>query len=689
MLASLAAIERYRSGGLPTVDTSAHPWLTYLIRAEERVVNVERIASLRELNEANHVLDYVERSLRLLDGLAISFWIKELLEEVLCWSETSKGGTVRERLSWQEEGINCRVHNIGSAQLYARTLDKRGSQHAARSQIVMALIEGHGFVGQQIRGEVPASDGLLLSRLTAPGLLSPEELEHVLEHMAQCVIGAVSPALWERSKREAQVIIAAIARQQCDVADTLRDRFRRMRTDAIANGEAFDESYDKLVREPGAEERLSALENKTFWYAEPALQHFSLGHFMQVMGLIATEPDLGSIRHISFEQLMASMYYDYRGVKKINVYKLRIIEHFLNGQSQDIRSPHLRAELHRQEGISDTLFFRFAFSTAADKLIEFCVEAEKSPMYEQAVLLLFDLFGLRRDAYDRFHNEDNYLADMNSSIDYKRVLLDYVTGRKVVDIGPGGGVLLDLLEEKKPETEPIGIDIAANVVDALTRKKQLEGRRWKVLQGDALRLPELLGEGSVDTVIFSSILHELYSYIPFEGSKFNLRTVEAALESAFNVLAPGGRILIRDGVMSEPNHLRKLVFKSGDGMEWLERYAGDFKGREIQYRKLSENEAVMAVNDAMEFLYTYTWGEEAYVHEVQEQFGYLTLAEYVALVHRLFGDGAALIAGRAYLQEGYTEALADKVALFDEAGNEVPLPDSTCLLVIEKNPRYE
>ncbi|MDI5788952.1 hypothetical protein PO124_12605 [Bacillus licheniformis] len=29
------------------------------------------------------------------------------------------------------------------------------------------------------------------------------------------------------------------------------------------------------------------------------------------------------------------------------------------------------------------------------------------------------------------------------------------------------------------------------------------------------------------------------------------------------------------------------------------------------------------MNDAMEFLYTYTWGEEAYPHEVQEQFGYL------------------------------------------------------------------
>ncbi|MFF2911973.1 hypothetical protein [Paenibacillus sp. NPDC057934] len=55
--------------------------------------------------------------------------------------------------------------------------------------------------------------------------------------------------------------------------------------------------------------------------------------------------------------------------------------------------------------------------------------------------MLFDLFELRRDAFDRFHNEDVYLSQMNGTGDYKAVILKYVTGRKVLDIGPGGGYI--------------------------------------------------------------------------------------------------------------------------------------------------------------------------------------------------------------------------------------------------------
>jgi SAM-dependent methyltransferase len=680
MLKSLEAIQRYRNSGLSSGDADNHPWLRYLISAEERIVNVERIKSLHELAEGNHVLDYVERTLTLLDQLPLSFWIKELLEEVLIWCETAKGGTLRERILWQQEGINCRVHNIGSAQLYRR-IKGDGSP---RAEIVAALIEGHGLVGQQIRGEVPPSDGLMLSRLAHTGMLTPGELAHVLDNLTYCVIGAVSGELWEAAKPEAYAIIASIARHGCGVPDDLRERFKRMRHGAISKGENFDAIYDKLEEGESLSSKLAPLQNKTFWYAEPALQHFSLGHFLKIMTSIAAEPGLGDIRHISLEKTMASMYYDYRGAKKINVYKLRMIEHYLNGEDSESQGRHLSVKLERQDGAPDTLFFEFVFSPAADKLIQFCMEAEKSPLYEQAVLMLFDLFGLRRDAYDRFHNEETYLSDMNSSVDYKRVLLNYVAGQRVVDIGPGGGVLLDLLEEELPSVQPLGIDIAANVVDALIRKKQLEGRRWEVRQGDALKLDELLGEGGADTVIFSSILHELYSYIPYEGAKFNLRTVEAALQSAFRALAPGGRILIRDGVMSEPDGTRKIVFLQEDGMSWLERYSRDFKGRAIQYTKVAPNEALMPVNDAMEFLYTYTWGEEAYVHEVQEQFGYLTLSQYKALIQELFGGDAVILESRAYLQEGYTEALQGKVRLYDGDGKETPLPDSTCLLIIEK-----
>lgn len=42
-------------------------------------------------------------------------------------------------------------------------------------------------------------------------------------------------------------------------------------------------------------------------------------------------------------------------------------------------------------------------------------------LYESAIIMLFDLFGLRKDKYDRFYEEESYLQTMNQTIDYKKL----------------------------------------------------------------------------------------------------------------------------------------------------------------------------------------------------------------------------------------------------------------------------
>ena len=710
MLQSLEAITAFRQGDLSRPEQ--HAWLALLVSAEERIVNLERIASIGELAEANPVLDYVERTLRILDGLEVSFWIRELLEETLAWSEVAKGGTLRQRMRWQESGINLFVHNGGSAELYKRHIEKLQGKMGLRHDIIYTLIQTHGLVGQYIRGEVADAGNKPLGRLVAEGHLAEEELERLLTPLNRCIIGGVSEDLWRRVERETADIIKAIAEGRVPGEKSVFQRLERLRAGSIRRGEDFGSGLTHAGENMDLSAVFSPMEDMTLWFVEAALQDFSTEEFLKVLLLglhdKAGMPEHGDgcgleaggqgtqdgnpVRHLSFEPLMNDMYYDYKGVKKLNVYKKRMIEPYLRQlewsdcvQGNAAASPHLRHKLSRRPGVNDTVFFTFEFSPAAEKLIQFCIEAEKSPLYEKAVLMLFDLFGLRRDAYDRFHNEETYLQDMNRSGDHKKMMLDYVTGTRVVDIGPGGGILLDLIEECLPEVHAIGIDISSNVIEALEKRRRLEKRTWEVMKGDALRLREYLEPGSVDTVIFSSILHELYSYIEFEGSRFNPATVEAALKSAYDVLAPGGRIIIRDGIMTEPvAQMRRLRFLEEDGMAWLARYAGDFKGRTIGYTKLSDHEARLPVNDAMEFLYTYTWGEEAYVHEVQEQFGYFTPTEYSEVIRRTLGGEAELLVNRHFLQDGYAEALEGRIELTDNEGEPVRLPDSTCLIVISK-----
>lgn len=701
MLQALNIITAFRQGDESAAGT--HPWLMKLISAEERIVNLERITSIGQLAHANPVLDYVERTLKILDSLPVSYWIKELLEEVLVWAETAKGGTMRDRLCWQQSGIHLFLHNIGSAQLFERHIRQGRGTLSPHEEMVHTLILTHGLLGQHIRGEVAFEENLPVMKLMEEGRLTEDELIRLLIPLNHCIIAAVSEELWHSVEEEIKQLIRKLAEGSVPDRWTYEERLRRLRTASIARGEDFDRQFQEIREQMDLPAALHGFQDMTLWYVEAALQDFSLEEFVKVLLLALHSEEQSpedrlssdSVSHLSFEPLMNDMYYDYKGVKKLNVYKKRMIEQYLRQtdwaaclRGQAIANPHLRHRIERKPELPDTVFFTFEFSQAAEKLIDFCIEAEKSPLYEKAVLLLFDLFGLRRDAYDRFHNEESYLNDMNSTGDYKKVILDYITGTAVLDIGPGGGVLLDLIEERLPHARPVGIDISSNVIEALEKRKRLEHKAWEVLKGDALNLRDYVKPGGVDTVIFSSILHELYSYIETDGSRFNTATVEAALLSAYEVLAPGGRIIIRDGIMTEPEDTwRRIRFHEADGMEWLNRYASDFKGRVISYEQLADAEVRMPVNDAMEFLYTYTWGAEAYVHEVQEQFGYFTPTQFAECIRRTLGPEALIRVQQHYLQDGYAEALADRIEFMDEEGKPVRLPDSTCLYVIEKPAR--
>src|SRR5204863_231978 len=96
---------------------------------------------------------------------------------------------------------------------------------------------------------------------------------------------------------------------------------------------------------------------------------------------------------------------------------------------------------------------------------------------------------------------------------------------RIVEIGPGGGVVLELLEKRFPDAELVGVDLSKEAIAALESRARAGNHKWKLVLGAAEALPELvvpaapgelaplhLGPSNVDTVVFCSILHEVYSY---------------------------------------------------------------------------------------------------------------------------------------------------------------------------------
>lgn len=265
-----------------------------------------------------------------------------------------------------------------------------------------------------------------------------------------------------------------------------------------------------------------------------------------------------------------------------------------------------------------------------------------------------------------------YLEQMDASADDKVLMLDYIVGNSVLDVGIGSGILGRLIRHHKPHLNVIGVE------KEIKRYTDEQYHAYHdVFKLDARNLADKIDVGEVDTVIFSSVLHEVYSY-----NGFSQGDVLLALESAYDILPKGGRIIIRDGVKMEDNSNVLIKFKDPRDLSKVGKFAQDFKGRPIQYTLAGNDSVDMPMNDAMEFLYTYTWGDDAYEREVQEQYGVFTPKEYVHFIkHKL---GMDLITYNHYLQEGHNYHLSKKVELFDEDGRRTRFPDSNILLVFQK-----
>ncbi len=325
-------------------------------------------------------------------------------------------------------------------------------------------------------------------------------------------------------------------------------------------------------------------------------------------------------------------------------------------------------------------------------------EAKSSAAFHATLKALCDLYGLRKDAFDRMSNEAVYLVHMNSARSDKSRMLDFVKQGRVVEVGPGGGVILNLLEERYADSEIIGVDVSQMVVEALLAIKAREHRRWTVIEADAFDMPARFGAESVDTIIFCSLLHEIYSYVEYPADddlnktqrrRFRLESVRDLLRAAYKTLKPGGRIIIRDGVKPPPGE-RILRFCNDAARGFFKLFVEQFEGRAVQGRWLDEWRVLLSSEDAMEFLYTYTWGPESFPYEVREQYGIMTYADYQQNLLLWLADSThppALVPLpddlQSYLQPGYQKGLADQALLYDAHDQPVSLPDSNCLLVIE------
>ncbi|MDP3273587.1 MAG: methyltransferase domain-containing protein [Deltaproteobacteria bacterium] len=627
---------------------------------------------------------------------------------------------------------------------------------------VALFVSAHGLVGQHLRGESPLSalarfavgsrrlarilelgrdDGARLvldafATLNACDVASVREglltdsLMHAFARVEDVLCELVASRDPGLDRPEVMAEALSVAERKmlggCTDRDAIRERFFRLRHQRIAAHPAakteLDQAVDRLSdREVTALQQ--ALQTCQLWYAELATGELGAEATLRLVSLCIAAAQRAGVRdgrrmfHVDLWPLARY----FRALEGGRTYALRLLEAVLAPLSvsealaldgplpEDARrllgeqNEHSSLGTLAVEALSDrAVSLTWRASKEADALITLLgiYHSKSSSAFHHTLKALCDLYALRKDDFDRVHAEANYLDTMNAARSDKARLCDYVIPGTLVEVGPGGGVVLDLLAERHPSSTVVGLDVSRAVVESLSSRKIHENRTWSVIEGDAFELSQRFDPGSVNTVIFCSILHEIYSYVPWDShdglgpQKFSLNAVRAIVASAFRTLAKGGRLVIRDGVQPDEGDAEHVLeFLTPEVEQTFALYQREFEGRAIKSTPDGPQRVRLSARDAHAFIFTVVWGPASFPYEIREQYGVESYANYAEILRAACestATGKATLVPlpaeiRSYLQPGYVQHLAPMLRLYESDGTtRARLFDSNALWVIEK-----
>ena len=581
-------------------------------------------------NQLYTIFQYIDKELHLTPVLRAS----------LLFSDISKGGSHERRKEWIDHlGIDLSIHNEASAILLEKTsllnryIEFRHSE--VLQKLVVEMVRSHGWIGQYVRGEITSS--IFVGMISAFKSLATELSEGLqLDDVKSAVHAIIQIYLLMN-------IIDTAAVREGLMNNELMDKFIHVADNlekAILNPKAFpsnpDDADHDLMKQI-LEKRLLALRSGAIQSGEPQenvktalsllndeylkwfyqyMQRCQLWYFEAATGRLSAQSQLkllimGLYLYKSGHSENCKIFHlDYLNIanmlspnsekanseiaKSRSGYRVRILDAMFAAQdinkiangSASIYQNKTIFTLNSLKGGTSSISLNIVGSEESEALITLLsiYERKSTVSFHSALKMLCDLYHLRKDDFDRLSNESQYLVSMNAAKNDKARMMNYLKAGKIVEVGPGGGVVLDLLESHFPDSEIIGLDASHQVVVALEQRKKQSGSKWQIVEGNAFEFSKYFGKESLTDIVFCSILHEIYSYIETEdGSRFHIESVEKMLQSAFEALAPGGRILIRDGIMPEhkPQH---LSFIAEDARPFFDAFCREFKGRKIEFQ---------------------------------------------------------------------------------------------------------
>lgn len=152
---------------------------------------------------------------------------------------------------------------------------------------------------------------------------------------------------------------------------------------------------------------------------------------------------------------------------------------------------------------------------------------------------------------------ETYIHDMESSSSQKSATLqenfptNLSSGDIIVDCGTSSGAIPKSLKDAFPQQFFIGLDLSLQML----LKAKSNNPEIAFVQADIFKLP--FKNGTVKVFLLSSVLHELFSYA---DSPYSSSIIISVLSMLYELLAEGGRIIIKDPA-KPANPTEILLFK--------------------------------------------------------------------------------------------------------------------------------
>ena len=285
-------------------------------------------------------------------------------------------------------------------------------------------------------------------------------------------------------------------------------------------------------------------------------------------------------------------------------------------------------------------------------------------------------------ARDNKENYELYLKRMTESMKHstKGFVPFFATNSKcALDVGCGSGVMLNALLDYGVD-KVIGIDINE---EAIKKLKDLNNPRIEVYNIPFEEVDNLGLE--VDTIIFSSVLHEFSSYSDKE--RYSLNPIINAIKKSHELLPINGKIIIRDCLMADfKDRYKKVVikFNNDEDAKWLYKFRDEFKG----FNNLDIDMTIDKIDDSYkisfaflkEFLYTYTWGEGSWPREIEERTGITDIDSWESMIREYGFEIESVL----YSKEEYEKYLSPKIDIKWEDGSRFSYPYMNITLVATK-----